>query len=283
MGVLMKKSLYMGLGLMGLLCVGARASGTIDALPDDAAARTTPVTTGKTLTDLPNPLLVNILTEAEAAPLNYFLFSKWLSSHMKQNYLWSREEEAFTDLVKESFDEQGAPILDSRLVRELSGPKQVWFIKRLLCLYGRSNDQTLKDHISSLVTRQKVENIHHLKNLLLEFARSHPEISKEIIHLARGQVAHGFPMVHSQQMPYNFQEHIEKLDLASTVSTADGTFRVWKIPGTNDMFSMMATVSLPGGEEYVVNRPVYVNGNLQTEFVRILYRDSEIYDWPLKQ
>jgi hypothetical protein len=273
----MTRNLFGCFGLLAMIHTATIASSTTDEVIVQENRTTS-------FTDLPIDLQAIILGDQPDEYHSRVLSFRGAKRAMERSWhcMVARPNSVLVRFVEDALDAEKQLVPSSELVQFLRGPAQNIMIKRLLEVSGSDIGEPSKDLIRTLLTRHVVDNIFHTKDVMIEVSRkSVPKTSKSLIHMARGNTAHGLPMVHSHQMPYAFQERLDEAQLVEAISTADGTFRTWRLPDGNNPVVMMSTVSKNGSEEYVIHNPVYLNGRVKTEFVRVLDHDSEIKDWPL--
>lgn len=228
--------------------------------------------------DIPLDIRIKIFTESE--PTKALSISRDLRRGMNNAHIWAKSREDLTNFVQESLDEEGAVIEDSRLMQALRSPTDSILIRRLIFHSASSEDETLKKQIRQILTARIAPNPFRYTDKMIEFGRQAQAWQDSILHLARADLTHGCPLIHSELLPAEYKPYFSSAILELTQSQSDGTYRVWRFTKHPNQ-AMLATVSNRHGEEFPLFNGFLVNGHLQLEDKQILYRDKQRRMWPI--
>ncbi len=230
-------------------------------------------------TRLPLELQVEIISQTDR-PVNGTLINKKLLQGMRAKYIWAKSDDALVDKVNEAFDESGEVIPGSRILHAFTDPTHMILLKRLLLLSGAVEDELVKYRVRKILTKHVLEDLFFYKDTLIEISRHKPEMRKTAIELARGEFIHGCPMVHSELVSFPLTPYLHSAVLEIAHVEGKSIYRVWRFP-THPQQATLTTVGLHNDEEYPLLYPVLVNGRVQTDETKILYRNRVPRDWPV--
>lgn len=225
-------------------------------------------------------LQIKILSHTDNPTVGLSL-CKDIKMAMRRKYVWAKPDRVLAKFIWRALDRNGEIKPDSQLVTALNNETRQFMLRRLILGMSKFKREAIRGKARQLLVKHICDNIFFYKDKIIEMSRVYPKVSGELLRIARGDMAHGCPLVHEEQIPQGCKGYLKSAELELAQSTANSVYRVWRLKA-HPQQPTFSTVSLRHGEEFAILYPKIINGHIQTEDTKIMYYNHIPRDWPLK-